>query len=422
MSPTGLRVRVSKKAPVTAIWALLWRAMDVSGALVPIRFWAIAGRIWKSDPRRDTTTNVTGMLAIRLRATDNDAGVWPDDAAARKKQIAKRSVRVGMLCAYIVARSVRFWQTEPHTLAVRYTMGREKRNVYTRLDNRGRGGGGGRDGGPQMRDLRAFFFGGGFPASISLVVVTVLSFFVFAIGQGTVTPLGNALAFDSDTFPMFAWTLVTWPLVNAEFVGTLFSAIALWMFCGSLERAWGTKTFLTFFFGLAAFTAATYWVGGLLLGRAVGLAGMYFALGAPVVAWCAINRRETVLLYFFPVPAMLVAAITVVALWYQAGPARGVPLLGLFVLPSCALAYWFTTNAKYRFADNGAARLRRVPSVARGSRDGGGSTASGSPRFRDFDRENIAPPSFWRNPLKWWKDRQERKRLERIFRNSGYDA
>lgn len=44
------------------------------------------------------------------------------------------------------------------------------------------------------------------------------------------------------------WQLVTWLFLHADFMHMAFNMFALWMFGAALEREWGTKEFLKFYF------------------------------------------------------------------------------------------------------------------------------------------------------------------------------
>jgi hypothetical protein len=172
-----------------------------------------------------------------------------------------------------------------------------------------------------------------------------------------------------------------------------------------------------FFAATSVLTAVTTFLGGLLLHRDVILYGLSMAIAAPTVAWCIINRRESVYFYFIPVPALAIGALSVVILWYEVGP----PLLGLFALSGCAAAWWYAAQGRNATLSYSTRRNADF-GFNIGNRQGRGSdvTPETASRFYQFDRETVGPPRRGFNLVRWWRDRQERKRLEEIFRRSGY--
>lgn len=236
-----------------------------------------------------------------------------------------------------------------------------------------------------------------------LVVAAIVGFVIF--GFGLAGGLENFFVVRRPTLLYMPWTLVTWPFIPTSAFGTIFSTLALWWCGGSLERSWGTRTYTAFFFACAAVTGFTYWIGQMLLGQSVGLAGMSAAVVPCIVAWCALSRRESVLLFFIPVPALLFAVLSVVFLWIS----LGAPFLGLFGLSGAALGYWY---AMYGRRGSGIGGTNFGFSRASSSRPS-------APRTRNVTEQGRIP-QIWTNPMAWWRDRQERRRLERIFRNSGY--
>lgn len=259
------------------------------------------------------------------------------------------------------------------------------------------------------RRLHKAFFGAGIPVTMFLIAANILTFFIGNIARASVPTLSLAFI-GSEWLPRF-WTLVTWPLVNFDPpFALLFTCLWAYMMCGSLERSWGARTFAGFFVALSALMAFTTWAGGQILHQQVGLAGLRFAIAAPTIAWCALNRREV--LNFFgiiPVPAPLLALLTVVIVWYEVGP----PLLGLFALSGCAAAYAYVQygGSSYRgYAGRGGFF--------------GGATQAKTPRpalrMRHFDRESEreAPVSVGLSPVRWWRARRERKKLEALWNRS----
>lgn len=250
-----------------------------------------------------------------------------------------------------------------------------------------------------QQKIRQFFVKGGNPATITLLLLYVVTWFLNA-AMGPASP-ATLLAFASDQFPLpYFWTPLTWAAVAAGSPITLVFALlwAYWVY-GSLERSWGTMNFLGFFFSTALITAITTWIGGKLLNVPFVLADPWVALAPTTVAWAMINRREQVGIFFglAQVPAIWLAVFSAVVVWYFVGP----PFLGLFALSGCAAAYWYVQHG--RFNMDRILERQRIHRAAK--------------RFAPEDRERVNK-SF--DPLAWWKERQQRKQLEEMFRRSGF--
>ena len=99
-----------------------------------------------------------------------------------------------------------------------------------------------------QNSIRKFFYGGGCPATMALVAINVMAFFTGAVVQ--VNNPFRYLVFTTTAWPERFWTLFTWPLVGGGHpIWLLFACAWAYWVCGSLERSWGTRTFLAFFFG-----------------------------------------------------------------------------------------------------------------------------------------------------------------------------
>ena len=244
---------------------------------------------------------------------------------------------------------------------------------------------------PQQRIQRLFSTTGA-PATIILIAINVISFFCGG-ALGPATPF-RGLLFIGALWPHQVWTALTWPLVGGghPFALLMVCAWAFWV-CGSLERSWGTRTFLGFFFASAALMALSVWAGGHLLGYSgIGLAGLQFAIAAPTVAWCVLNSRETINLYgVLPIPAPWILALTLVIVWFELGAG----VIGLFGLIPCGVAYAYARYGRTPWRGYAPARPN-VPPL----------------RFSDPDRVTA------RGPFGWFRARREQRKLEKLWKNS----
>jgi len=267
-------------------------------------------------------------------------------------------------------------------------------------------------GGNGMGDgIRRYFAQSGTPFTLGLIAVTVVLYFVSLAARGALMPW---LMFSTTGWLRLFWTALTWPVAAGGGAGLgdpislLFAAGWAFLFLGSLERSWGSRDTATFFAATTFLTAFGQWLGSLLVGPGV-LYGLWAAVGPAAVAWSLTNRREQITLFFFPLPAFAFGILGAAMVWYYGGAAFGNPLLGLFALAGCALAYWYANGGRYLLASSGTTR-------------GGGGSGRGytmSNQTRNDRRGDNKTSGGGLNPVKWWRDKQERKRLEEIFKRSG---
>ena len=250
-------------------------------------------------------------------------------------------------------------------------------------------------------DLRRRFVMAGIPATLTIIGLAVTFWFLAIIAPGV--GLFQLLVFHSQHWPLpFPWTIATWPIAGGGHpLFFLFALLWTYSMCGSLERSWGTRTFTLFFVATNALTALTYLAGGALLHTPVMLFDLWTGVAAPTVAWCLLNRREQITLWgLLPIPAMWLAGLEVVIVWFEHGP----PFLGLFALSGCAAAYWYVTQGRYGSSGfgNDSRNTFRSPFSSSTSRS----------------RESSGPGFSLARLL---RDRREKRRLEDLFRRSGYD-
>jgi hypothetical protein len=108
-----------------------------------------------------------------------------------------------------------------------------------------------------------------------------------------------------------------------------------------------------------------------------------------------------------PVSATVLAWLTVGMTWFSFSAGARHPLFGLFALSGCAAAYWYVNGGRYMLSRFGtSSNTPRRP-----ERPGG---------YGPRDRESIERTDGF-SVLRWWRERQQRKRLEDMFRRSGLD-
>jgi membrane associated rhomboid family serine protease len=197
---------------------------------------------------------------------------------------------------------------------------------------------------PEERPRVQFAVPHGCPATYVLMGIAGFSYLTMHLGWRS---FWEALVFTADTFPAQPWRLLTYPLVNCfcSFGNFILSLLWLWFIGGSLERLWGTRFYLLFFFAAAALSALTVWMGGLVVFGSIllsmpPLAGFLIPEAALTVAWAVLNAEAVVLFAFiFPLRAKWIAWISVAIVFF----AYPFPW-GLFALSGCLAAWWYTRN------------------------------------------------------------------------------
>jgi membrane associated rhomboid family serine protease len=98
------------------------------------------------------------------------------------------------------------------------------------------------------------------------------------------------------------WQLVTYAFLHAGIPHVLFNMLGLYSFGSDIERIWGTKRFITFYFTCAITAGLTQlavsWITGALY-PTVGASGAIFGL---LLAFAVMFPQRRVLLLFPPIP------------------------------------------------------------------------------------------------------------------------
>ena len=174
------------------------------------------------------------------------------------------------------------------------------------------------------------------------------------------------------------WRLVSYMFLHGGLFHILFNMLALWMFGTELERIWGTRYFLKFYFvtgiGAGALTVLFSLLpfAGLQHANIIGASGAIYGL---LLAYAMYFPDRPILLIIFPVPARIAVAILgAIALFSSLSDAGGVAnathLGGLLV------AYLFLKGArihpisevKYRYLKWKINRVRKKFDVYSGGR------------------------------------------------------
>jgi rhomboid family protein len=181
---------------------------------------------------------------------------------------------------------------------------------------------------------------------------------------------------------LMVWQLVTYMFLHGGFFHIIFNMLALWMFGAELERIWGTRYFLKFYFvaGIGAgiltvvFSLLPFgFAQQLQFANIIGASGAIYGL---LLAYALYFPNRPIYMYFvFPIPAKIfVAIIGAIAFLSSLGDGGGIAnathLSGLLV------AYVFLKSArvhplselKYRYLKWKINRVRRKFDVYSGGR------------------------------------------------------
>ena len=266
-----------------------------------------------------------------------------------------------------------------------------------------------------MNNFQRLLFRGGMPVTTGLLLINAVTFLLAFMLPPVMLFFGLNLMFDTDAALIKPWTLLTYPLVylnttDQGFFNFLFGGFTLWSAGGSLERSWGSRKYALFFFIMGVISALCLLLGSRLLGQPDGLYGFFLPLACCIIAFCTIQPEESVQFFFFPIRAKYFAVIVVLFTWIYVGQG-GHALLGLFPLAGLLAAYLYVRYGRFYSLPSRAGRGPDLRMDSRPARPTFRTTLDGSPAQRSpFDFSGR------------WKDWQERRRLEKLWKNSGFSS
>jgi rhomboid family protein len=149
------------------------------------------------------------------------------------------------------------------------------------------------------------------PATYAMIAIMVAFFLIDFFGGHAITRLLLWMPSVGWLKGGQYWQPFTFPFVHGNNIWGLFAdGLILYFMGGSLERAWGTRKFLFFFFSSGILAGIVLIPQSLYFGLPifVGMAGSFVALAA---AFAAINPYATIIFYFIPMQARWLALIIV---------------------------------------------------------------------------------------------------------------
>ena len=179
------------------------------------------------------------------------------------------------------------------------------------------------------------------------------------------------------------WQLGTYMFLHGGLTHILFNMLGLWMFGTELERIWGTRYFLKFYFvtGIGAgvltvlFSLLPFAVSRQLYGaNVIGASGAIYGL---LLAYALYFPERRIYMYFlFPIPARIFVLIMGVIAFYASFAGAGGGVANATHLGGLLIAYLFLKSArvspllelKYRYTKWKLNRARKKFDVYSGGR------------------------------------------------------
>jgi membrane associated rhomboid family serine protease len=233
--------------------------------------------------------------------------------------------------------------------------------------------------------LSSYSFGPG-PLSTALkglIGANVAMFFAQQIVLPLTSELGLIPGLVIQRF--WVWQVFTYMFLHGNLLHILFNMLALWMFGTELERIWGTRYFLKFYFvtGVGAAILTVFlsvlpfdFSRGLYASNIIGASGAIYGL---LLAYALYFPNRPIYMYFlFPVPAKIFVLIMGAIAFYASlsgaagGTANATHLGGLLVAylflktPRLRLSPW--AEVKYRYLKWRINRVRKKFDVYSGGR------------------------------------------------------
>ena len=181
------------------------------------------------------------------------------------------------------------------------------------------------------------------PVTQALLLINLALLCLDYVLGGLLTRWGALYPLGPDFLP---WQVVTYAFLHGGINHLFFNMLGLWMFGSELERLWGPRRYLQFYFASLLAAAATQLLVTQVTGSPYPTVGASGALFGLLLAFGMLFPHRTVLLFFvIPVPARILVALYGLFELYQGvyGTQAGVAhfahlggMLGGFLL----MRYW----------------------------------------------------------------------------------
>jgi membrane associated rhomboid family serine protease len=198
----------------------------------------------------------------------------------------------------------------------------------------------------------AYSFGPGplTPAIKAIVIANVVAFLISLVLPAITLTFGLRPA---DIFGrLHVWQPVTYMFLHAGIFHILFNMLALWMFGTELERIWGTRFFLKFYFlvgiGSAVLTILLSRVPfeplqQLWVSNIIGASGAIYGL---LLAYALYFPNRTIYYFMFPLKVRTYVIITGAIAFYASISANGGGVASATHLGGLLIAYVYLTSLR----------------------------------------------------------------------------
>ena len=230
----------------------------------------------------------------------------------------------------------------------------------------------------------SYSFGpGGISPAVKLLIITNLVVFALNLIVGDMMTMRLGLLPQAVFEQLAVWQPVTYMFLHSttSFGHILFNMLALWMIGTDLERTWGTRFFVKYYFITGIGAAATSLLLALFsqtfyLTIVVGASGAIYGL---LLAFAMYFPHRQLILFIFPVPARIAVTIlgAIAFLSSFGGPGGGVAhsahlgglVVGYLYLRGLRLRLSPWAEVKYRYLKWRMGRARSTFDVYSGGRN-----------------------------------------------------
>ena len=179
-------------------------------------------------------------------------------------------------------------------------------------------------------DVTYSFGPGGISPAVKVLIITNVVLFAMNFIVGEAMTLSLALTPQAVVEKLSVWQLFTYMFLHSTggFGHILFNMLALWMIGTDLERTWGTRFFVKYYFITGVGAGVTSLLMSLFsdvvyYSPTVGASGAIYGL---LLAFAMYFPHRTLILFIFPVPARIAVTIlgAIAFLSSMGGPGGGV--------------------------------------------------------------------------------------------------
>lgn len=261
---------------------------------------------------------------------------------------------------------------------------------------------------PQKSWVRAkqALYEGNYPFTKVLIGVNLLTLTLYTFN--VLDPLWLQCAYPD--WIRVPWTILTYPFLSLTILGYLdgflSQALLLYWAGGSLERAWGTRTFILFYCAMSIVSVLGLSLGAFLIYLPAVYAANWLPTFAMVMAFCAMNSTDQVCLWpVGGIPTKIFAIIVCLIAFFLYGESyRWAPAIGFFALTGCAAGHWWVRRQRW---DRGY--YATVPTAMRATRQ--------PKKEKHGSRDD---EWTWRNlnPFEWIARWRRRRQFMRLWKDS----